>query len=126
VLYHRREPLQHVKLLRDNLRCGGQLVLETLVLPAGYQWPRHPVSRYANMRNVWYLPELSTLQQLLRNSGFREVRIVSISHTSGREQRGTNWMTFHSLAEALDQRDDKRTIEGHPAPCRAIVTAIKP
>ena len=32
VLYHRREPLQHLAQLRDTLRDGGRLVLETLVV----------------------------------------------------------------------------------------------
>jgi tRNA (mo5U34)-methyltransferase len=32
VLYHRRSPMEHLQTLRDCLRAGGQLVLETLVI----------------------------------------------------------------------------------------------
>jgi len=39
------------------------------------------------------------------------------------EQRRTPWMTFHSLEEFLDPEDNTRTIEGFPAPRRAILTA---
>jgi tRNA (mo5U34)-methyltransferase len=32
-------------------------------------------------------------------------------------------MRFESLAEALDPRDPTRTVEGHPAPRRAVLLA---
>jgi tRNA (mo5U34)-methyltransferase len=35
-------------------------------------------------------------------------------------------MHFESLADFLDPDDPKKTIEGHPAPLRAIFTATKP
>jgi tRNA (mo5U34)-methyltransferase len=35
-------------------------------------------------------------------------------------------MTFHSLANFLDPEDSSKTIEGYPAPRRAVVTARVP
>ncbi len=47
------------------------------------------------------------------------------SNTSTDEQRSTQWMQFHSLAQFLDPQDPDKTIEGYPAPRRAIITANK-
>jgi tRNA (mo5U34)-methyltransferase len=35
-------------------------------------------------------------------------------------------MTFHSLAQFLDPANPDLTVEGHPAPKRAIITAEAP
>ena len=45
------------------------------------------------------------------------------NQTSLEEQRQTEWMRFYSLQQALDPKDLNRTIEGHPAPLRAALTA---
>jgi tRNA (mo5U34)-methyltransferase len=62
----------------------------------------------------------------LRRCGFKDVACVDINRTSVKEQRRTEWMKFESLADFLDQQDHTKTIEGHPAPLRAIFTATKP
>ena len=59
VLYHRRSPLEHLRELRDQLLAGGELVLETLVLPGEEALARTPADRYARMRNVWLLPTVA-------------------------------------------------------------------
>ena len=43
--------------------------------------------------------------------------------TPGRARRSTAWMRFESLEQALDPEDGSRTVEGLPAPVRAIVIA---
>ncbi len=123
VLYHRRSPLDHLLELRDCLRPGGQLVLETLVIegPAGATLV--PEGRYARMGNVWFLPTCDTLLGWLRKLGFVDCRLVDVTATSTEEQRSTDWMRFQSLADFLDPGDSSKTIEGYPAPRRAIVTA---
>jgi len=123
VLYHRRSPMDHLLELRDCLRPGGQLVLETLVVEGGPGHTLVPEGRYARMGNVWFLPSVDTLQGWLRKLGFVDVQLVDITVTSTSEQRATDWMRFHSLADFLDPNDSNKTIEGYPAPCRAIVTA---
>nr|WP_010130858.1 tRNA 5-methoxyuridine(34)/uridine 5-oxyacetic acid(34) synthase CmoB [Microbulbifer agarilyticus] len=123
VLYHRRSPLDHLRELRDTLRPGGQLLLETLVIEGGLGECLVPEGRYAKMRNVWFFPTTATLESWLRKSGFTEVKTVDVDQTSTKEQRSTDWMRFESLADFLDPNDPSKTIEGHPAPLRATLTA---
>ncbi|WP_431604118.1 tRNA 5-methoxyuridine(34)/uridine 5-oxyacetic acid(34) synthase CmoB [Candidatus Methylocalor cossyra] len=126
VLYHRRSPLDHLMELRDCLRCGGELVLETLVIdgPAGQVLV--PEDRYARMRNVWFIPSCPTLEGWLKRCGYRNIRLVDVTRTTAEEQRSTDWMRFQSLPECLDPADPERTVEGLPAPRRAIFLAESP
>ena len=43
-----------------------------------------------------------------------------------KEQRRTDWMRFESLRDFLDAEDPSRTVEGHPAPVRAVMLAERP
>lgn len=126
VLYHRRSPFDHFDELKEQLLPGGELVLETLVIDGGKNEVLVPADRYAQMRNVWFLPSAETLCAWLERSGFTNVRVVDINTTSGEEQRSTEWMRFHSLQDFLDPKDPTLTIEGLPAPIRATVIASKP
>ena len=125
VLYHRRDPIAHLLSLKNKLRVGGQLVLETLVIDGDEYAVIEPNGRYARMGNVWQLPSPGLAEQWLKRAGFEQTEIVDINTTSVEEQRSTPWMTFHSLAEFLDPNDTSLTIEGFPAPRRAILTAVK-
>ena len=78
------------------------------------------------MGNVWFLPSCDTLLSWLRKLGFLEAELVDVCITTTEEQRSTEWMTFHSLAEFLDPEDSSKSIEGYPAPRRAVVTARVP
>ncbi|MFV0276817.1 MAG: tRNA 5-methoxyuridine(34)/uridine 5-oxyacetic acid(34) synthase CmoB [Parahaliea sp.] len=123
VLYHRRSPIDHLQELRDCLRPGGQLVLETLVIDGGPGAVLMPEGRYTRMGNVWFLPSVATLLGWLRKLNFNEPTLVDESVTTTGEQRSTPWMRFHSLADFLDPQDSGKTVEGHPAPRRAVVMA---
>ncbi|MGZ4968271.1 MAG: tRNA 5-methoxyuridine(34)/uridine 5-oxyacetic acid(34) synthase CmoB [Methylobacter sp.] len=123
VLYHRRSPIEHLMELRDCLRPGGELVLETLVIDGGLGQVLLPEDRYARMRNVWFLPSCDTLVSWLKRCGFKNIRVVDVTVTRIEEQRTTEWMTFHSLKDFLDAENPQLTCEGLPAPKRAIVIA---
>lgn len=123
VLYHRRSPIDHLMELRDCLRPGGELVLETLVIDGGLGEVLLPEDRYARMRNVWFLPSCDTLISWLKRCGFKNIRLVDVTVTSIEEQRTTEWMTFHSLKDFLAADNPQLTCEGLPAPKRAIVIA---
>lgn len=125
VLYHRRSPIDHLITLKEALRSGGELVLETLVINGRLGDVLLPEGRYAQMRNVWFLPSVDTLTLWLRRSGFVDVKLVDVSPTTIDEQRSTEWMTFHSLENFLNA-DQSKTVEGYPAPQRAILTAVNP
>lgn len=126
VLYHRRSPIDHLLDLKDCLRKNGELVLETLVVEGDAQQVLVPEDRYAMMRNVWFLPSVPALELWLRRAGFVDVRCVDVSTTSVEEQRATEWMRFQSLPDFLDPADHSRTVEGLPAPMRAVLVARKP
>ncbi len=125
VLYHRRSPFQHLEELRHALKPGGELVLETLVIEGSRHQVLVPGERYAQMRNVWFIPSCDELEHWLLRAGFEQVRLVEVNRTSLQEQRSTDWMRFHSLENFLDPADDKLTIEGYPAPRRASFIARK-
>jgi|TARA_E500000178_G_scaffold296464_1_gene302694 tRNA (mo5U34)-methyltransferase len=126
VLYHRKSPIDHLSRLRECLAPGGQLILETLVVEGDAQTVFMPPDRYARMGNVWFLPSAPALGSWLKKLGFVDVELVDINQTSTAEQRSTSWMTFHSLSDFLDPDDSQKTIEGHSAPQRAILSAVKP
>ena len=125
VLYHRRSPLDHLFQLKDQLVDGGQLVLETLVIDGELHQALMPGERYAQMRNVYFIPSVPTMINWLHKCGFSDVKMVDKSVTSLDEQRKTEWMTSDSLADFLDPNDSSQTIEGYPAPMRAVFIAKK-
>lgn len=125
VLYHRRSPLDFLKQLHSQLRPGGELVLETLVIEGDVQSVLMPEERYARMRNVWFIPSVEALSVWLRRCGFTAIRCVDLNRTSLQEQCQTDWMDSESLAQALHPENPALTVEGHPAPLRATLVAQK-
>jgi tRNA (mo5U34)-methyltransferase len=123
VLYHRKSPIDHLAELKDTLKPGGQLVLETLVIEGELGEVLMPEDRYAQMRNVWFLPSCDTLLLWARRAGFKNPRIVEKNVTSLEEQRSTEWMQYQSLTDFLDTDDKSKTAEGYPAPLRATLIA---
>jgi len=119
VLYHRKDPAGHLQRVRRQLAPGGTVVIETLIIPGSDDDELDPPDRYANMRNVHHLPTRTRLLRWMDEAGFLDARIVDVTATTIDEQRSTDWMPFHSLRSAL-RRDLQATIEGHPAPGRAV------
>ncbi len=126
VLYHRRSPLDHLYQLKAQLVSGGELVLETLVIEGDEHQVLVPSSRYAKMSNIYFIPSASALSNWLAKCGFIDIRICDLSFTTSEEQRRTAWMQTESLTDFLDHDDPHKTIEGYPAPLRAIIIAKKP
>ena len=126
VFYHRRSPFDHLKQLKQTLKSGGQLILETLVVDGPEGHVLVPEKRYAQMNNVWFLPSVPTLIQWMKKMGFQNPRCVDTNTTSLEEQRATAWMQYQSLEDFLDPNDLSKTIEGYPAPQRAIIIADTP
>ena len=121
VIYHRRDPLDHLRRLLRCLVPGGIAIVESLIVDGAKTLV--PGGRYARMRNVWRVPTQADLLSWISAAGFADVRSVDTSRTTPAEQRSTDWMRFDSLAEALDPSDDRLTVEGHPAPRRCILLA---
>lgn len=125
VLSHTREPAAHLENLFARLKQGGRVIVESLVLGEGGGEMR-VADRYARMRNIWRLPSARRLMAWIGERGFVEIELHSVAATQSNEQRSTDWMRFESLPEALDKDDRTRTVEGLPAPRRALVSAKRP
>ena len=124
VLYHRKSPIHHLKELASCMKSNGDLVLETLVVKGDETHCLIPTNRYAQMRNVWFLPSVEMLTVMLERSGFKEISCIDVTYTTTNEQRTTDWMRFHSLKEFLNE-DQTKTIEGYDLPLRATLIAKK-
>lgn len=119
VSYHQRDLQTHLQSLHQATESSGEIVLETLVADSDLI----PKERYANMRNVWLVPSISTLKTQLAEAGFTDCRVLDVSTTTPFEQRRTVHSPGMSLGDALDPDDPTMTIEGYPAPKRCFLTA---
>lgn len=125
VIYHQRSPFEHLERLRGLLAKGGTLVLESLVIPGGPCDVLCPETTYAKMKNVWTIPSVDALSSWLRKTGFSDIKAFGECATTDEEQKATDWGVSSSLADFLDPDDRTKTVEGHPAPSRAILSAVK-
>lgn len=123
VLYHRRSPIDFLYQLKAQLVKGGELVLETLVVDGDINTVLVPGERYAKMRNVWFLPSCDAMVAWMERCGFKNIKVVNTDVTALDEQRKTDWIDTESLEDFLDPNDPTKTIEGYPAPKRAIFIA---
>lgn len=123
VLYHQRDPLALLSSLKRLIGAHGSVVIETLVLEGADDAVLEPINRYACMRNIYCIPTVSVLKQWLLSAGFSCMDVFDVSKTSLDEQRSTAWSSDHSLINFLDPNDPNKTIEGYPAPVRAILKA---
>ena len=121
VIYHRRDPENHIRDLLKFLRPGGQLVLESLVIDGNYGDLLQPGDRYARMRNIWAIPSIATLKNWLSATGLTSIEVADVSVTTPAEQRVTEWTFEQSLPDFLDPQNPRLTVEGYPAPKRAIM-----
>ena len=123
VLYHQRDHMLHLSNLKEMMASDSELILETLIVDGDKGYSLIPEGRYANMRNVHCLPSIETLKSWLIDSGYRNIRVIDISQTTPNEQRKTQWIGDNpaSLEDFLDPSNASLTVEGHPAPTRAII-----
>jgi len=119
VIYHQRDADAHLEALFQRCRPGGLVVLESIVADEDFI----PEDRYARMRNVHLIPSVCTLETKLRAAGFSDPLLIDVAKTTIKEQRKTQLMPFQSLSDALDPLDSSRTVEGLPAPKRAMLIA---
>jgi len=123
VLYHQRDHMAHLSQVKEMMAPDAEFVIETLVVEGPEDYILVPKDRYAQMRNVYSIPSIKTLKSWLNDANFNNVRVVDVSKTTTAEQRKTPWIGENgaSLEDFLNPLDDSLTIEGYPAPTRAIV-----
>ena len=124
VLYHQRNPESHLNLLASHLKEGGQIILETLIVPDEYGQALIPKSSYANMSNVWFIHSRKGLEDLINKLGLKILKMGPSVKTMPEEQRATKWMPFRSLVDGLSQGLE-RTVEGLPSPDRVVLVLTK-
>lgn len=120
ILYHRRSPIDFLKSLKTYLNPGGYIILEGLYIAGEDEIALCPYERYQKMKNVYFIPTLSCLENWLKQAGFNRFEQVSLSKTKISEQRKTEWLDRESLEDFLDPKNDDLTIEGYPAPRRFV------
>lgn len=125
ILYHQRNPVQILRDLRNSLVVGGHAVIESQSIPGDGTMALFPEDRYAKARNVYFVPTQDCLVNWVKRAGFKDVEVVSHCPVTTEEQRATEFMTYHSLAEFLDPQDSSRTAEGYPAPWRTVVVGTR-
>lgn len=126
VLYHRKSPFDHLLQLKQQLREGGELILETLVINGDDQQVLVPQDRYAKMRNIYFIPSVNAMESWLKKAGFKNIHLIDCTYTDPvNEQRKTAWINTESLSDFLDPTDPSKTIEGYSAPLRAVFIANK-
>ncbi len=123
VIYHRPSPLIVLREVREALKPGGVLLLESLALPGEEPMALTPATTYAKAPGVYFVPTAACLGNWLQRAGFKEIAIVSRQPMDPEEQRRTDWMTFESYADFINPQNPELTIEGYPAPQRIIIKA---
>jgi len=126
VLYHRKHPIEHLMQIRHQLKKGGTMMLETLIVEGDESTCLVPQDRYQQMNNVWFLPSVPHLVRWLERCKFKDIQVHDVRPTSITEQRTTEWMHFHSLEQFLDPNDHRKTVEGYQAPTRCLISAKAP
>ena len=125
ILYHQRNPVQILRDLRNSLVVGGHAIIESQSIPGEGTMALFPEDRYAKARNVYFVPTKDCLVNWVRRAGFKDVEVISHCPVTVEEQRSTEFMTYHSLAEFLDPNDPGKTAEGYPAPWRTAVVGTR-
>jgi tRNA (mo5U34)-methyltransferase len=125
VLYHRSDIISSLKSLYDSLNKNAQLIIDTLIIEGEDEICLFPENRYCGMRNVYFLPTINALKNMLKRVGFSEIKLLAKVPTTLKEQRKTKWITGHSLNNFLHPDDIAKTVEGYPAPIRAYLKAVK-
>lgn len=123
ILYHRRSPVDFLHDMGKFMKKGGELVIETLIIEGDDDLALFPVDRYAKMRNVFFIPTVKCLESWLKRARFENITCIDISKTTLEEQRRTDWINTESLNDFIDPEDPGKTVEGYPAPVRAVITA---
>ena len=123
VLYHRSDPVGSLKSLYKSLNKGGEIIIDTIVIPGEEELCLFPKERYASMKNVYFFPTVPALKNWLFRAGFEDIELIALKPTDTEEQRKTEWIDSFSLNNFLQSDDSSLTIEGYPAPIRAYIKA---
>ncbi|WP_120943825.1 MULTISPECIES: tRNA 5-methoxyuridine(34)/uridine 5-oxyacetic acid(34) synthase CmoB [Helicobacter] len=123
VLYHRKDPHSALKALHMGLNKQGVLVLDTLIYESPLEVALCPRT-YAKMRNVYFIPSPSALQNWALKAGFSACDLFARCPTTTQEQHKSAWIEGLSLEHFLDSSGSK-TLEGYDPPVRGYFILTK-
>lgn len=126
IIYHRISPITMLREIREAMRPGGVLLVESQAIPGEEPVALFPAERYAKVPGTYFVPTANCLVHWLIRVGFSEVECFCAHPMSSEEQRKTEWMTFESYSDFIAPNDPTRTVEGYPAPLRVFVRATNP
>jgi len=101
LLYHQRDPSKHLNSLRNRMKEGGQLVIETIVASNEYGDYLEPKGPYASMPNVHFVHTNKGFVDLAEKEGLKVISNSKEVQTTLNEQRQTEWMPFKSYESAV-------------------------
>jgi tRNA (mo5U34)-methyltransferase len=125
VLYHRSDPIVALKALKQSLRKGGELILDTFMIDGDEPICLVPESTYSKISNIHFVPTITALENWCKKAGFERFEVIDVVKTSSDEQRKTEWMSGESLSDFLNLNNPDETIEGYPAPKRVYIKTYK-
>ncbi len=123
ILYHAKNPSNHIESLQRLVRKNGYVVLETIISKSKKNINIKKNQTYAGMRNIGTIFTKDNVFKLLNLSGFKNIQVINDSFTDASEQRTTKWMQGKSLSDFT--LPNGNTIEGYPPICRTIFVAQK-
>nr|WP_092913978.1 tRNA 5-methoxyuridine(34)/uridine 5-oxyacetic acid(34) synthase CmoB [Hydrogenimonas thermophila] len=125
VLYHRSDPIVALKALKQSLKKGGELILDTFMIDGDEPICLVPESTYSKISNIHFIPTITALENWCKKAGFERFEVLEIVQTRPDEQRKTEWMTGESLSDFLNPENPNETVEGYPAPKRVYIKTYK-
>jgi tRNA (mo5U34)-methyltransferase len=124
VLYHTPDPIGVLRNIKKSMKRKGSIIVDCQGVEGEEPYALFPKRKYANMKGVYFLPTITTVQYWLSRSGFLNASVFFAEELSTNEQRATDWAPISSLEQALQKDDDiVKTVEGYPRPWRFYLKA---
>lgn len=123
IIYHRISPVEMLKEVKQAIKPGGTLIVESQAIPGELPVALFPEKTYAKVPGTYFVPTSSCLINWLSRAGFSDIELFGEHPMGPEEQRRTEWMTFESFSDFIDSKNPHLTIEGYPAPWRIYVKA---
>ena len=92
LLYHQRNPIEHLHGLNSLLAAGGKIIIETIISPDQFGSGIQPTEgHYASMPNVHYVHTDFGCKELFGKLNLEVIRETKPVFTNFEEQRKTRW-----------------------------------
>jgi len=125
VLYHRSDPIVALKALKQSLKKGGELILDTFMIDGDDPICLIPEATYSKISNIHFVPTITALENWCKKAGFERFEVLDIVPTRSDEQRKTEWIEGESFSDFLNPENQNETVEGYPAPKRVYIKTYK-